>query len=288
MASVVSGGVIGGSFTGTTPNYNLIDTGIVGTDAPDALAKMMGYIDTSFVSPATSASLGDNTLYFDMPSTWKEQGFPATTSVGMVVDIGLVLSVNGFTDPYGAPNFSDKRPVNGYSNFRSLVDGGFFISMSPDASDTAGSYVTEVYTKGVLLTATFNSKGTLYLFTTNTSETFFFHTGNFTPIFGPIAKGTRAIQVKGTLERFKVYSLRSVVSTAYGVVEDAVGNPAANCIVYMFRRNDGRLLGRGISNSLGQYEMMTNAITGDEVFMVCLDNDAAPDFEGLIYDRVTI
>lgn len=288
MPTVLAGGTIEGLFTGAAPTYSLIDTGMKGFDNNNSLALMLDYIDSIYIGPTTTGNQSDHSLYFNMPSPWQEVGFPAITSMAMVVDVGLAFSVNGFSAPSTNMSFSDKRAMNNYSGMNNPTDGGFFIAISNSSSDVSGSYKLEGYSKGMLLTATFDSRGTLYVYSLNTGEVYFFHTATFNASFGTFAKGSNTVLIKGACEPLKIYSLRAKASTAFGVVEDAVGGVAANCIVYMFRRSDGKLLGRAVSNSLGQYEMITSAITGDSVFMVCLDNDAAPDFEGLIYDRVTV
>lgn len=73
-----------------------------------------------------------------------------------------------------------------------------------------------------------------------------------------------------------------------GYVDDPEGQPTANCKVFMFSRSDGTLLGSAITDETGNYTMTHNAQVGDSVFIVCLDNDDGPDFEGLVYDRIVI
>ena len=74
-----------------------------------------------------------------------------------------------------------------------------------------------------------------------------------------------------------------------GDVEDASGQIAPNCKLFMFRRSDGTLLGSAVSDANGHYEMdASSAVVGETVFMVCLDNDEAPDFEGIVHDRIKI
>ena len=56
----------------------------------------------------------------------------------------------------------------------------------------------------------------------------------------------------------------------------------------MYRRSDGTLLGSAVSDDSGNYELTHQGENGELVFIVCLDNDDSPDFEGLVQDRVTI
>lgn len=73
-----------------------------------------------------------------------------------------------------------------------------------------------------------------------------------------------------------------------GTVEDASGQPSSNCKLFMYRRSDGTLLGSAVSDENGDYELTHQGQDGELVFMVCLDNDDSPDFEGLVRDRITL
>lgn len=57
--------------------------------------------------------------------------------------------------------------------------------------------------------------------------------------------------------------------------------------VFMFRRDDGLLLGATISNPVdGTFEISTGYT--DEAFVVCLDDkDLPPEFNALVFDSVT-
>lgn len=290
MAKVVVSGLIDGDYAGAiAPTYTLLDMEMKGLDEVDTLGQLFAYLDTYHIGPDASSSQSDNTMYInDMPSLWSEIGLPTKSQVGVITDVGLSISVSSLAGAYGPITFSDGRPVNAYSNTNAFTDGGLFISLSPTSADFSADYIVKTYNKGVHLKVEFNSRGILHVFFANTSEVFFFHSVNFAAPFGTVAKGSRNVVIRSFCERYKVYCLRSKISIAHGVVKDAVGGIAADCKVFMFRRTDGKLLGSAVSNSLGQYEMMTTALTGEQVFMVCLDNDVSPDFEGIIYDRILV
>ncbi|MCG2572247.1 DUF285 domain-containing protein [Acinetobacter sp. ME22] len=76
--------------------------------------------------------------------------------------------------------------------------------------------------------------------------------------------------------------------TVKGSIVDPDGNIMANCQLFMYRRTDGALLGSAISDQNGDYELTHTAENSEKVFMVCLDNDDSPDFEGLVRDRIAI
>lgn len=76
--------------------------------------------------------------------------------------------------------------------------------------------------------------------------------------------------------------------TVKGTILNPDSNGMANCQLFMYRRTDGALLGSAVSDESGAYELTHTAQDGEKVFVVCLDNDDSPDFEGLVHDRVTI
>lgn len=286
---VIANGQIPGTFPGVIPAFNLIKTDMKGADAASTRQMFFQFLDANYIGAGTSGSVGDNAGYINsLPSIWGEVGLSSTSQIALLSDVGLAIGVSNFSSNYGPISFSDGRPVNGWSNFNSPDDGGLFISLSPSSADLSVSYATSNYDKGIFLEANFASRGVLNVFFSNTSEIYFFHTAGFNAPFGPLGKGLRHVLIKAFCEQFQIYCLRSKISTAQGTVENAAGGIAPNCKVYMFRRSDGKLLGRAVSDQNGHYEMHTSAISGDTVFMVCLDDDNAPDFEGIIYDRITV
>lgn len=287
---LIDSGQILGDFISANPSYSLLKTGVVGSDATSARNNLLNYLDANYINPGATGSLGDNTLYINsMPSIWGDIGFSSTSQIAQVVDVGLAIGVSDFTGPTGLPVFSDGKLINQWSNMNAATDGGLFICMSPSNTDSSGSYSLHNYDKGVLFDADFAGRGKLYAFFTYTNEIFFIHTvPSFSAPFGKMPKGGRYIQLTANCESLNVYCLRSKVSIARGYVEDAVGGPAKNCKVFMYKRSTGELLGSSITGLDGKYEMITTALGGDTVFMVCLDDDDAPDFEGLVYDRITV
>lgn len=287
--NIIADGTIFGSFTGAAPKYNLLDIDMTGINFAECKQKVITYLKANYMGIGANGSAADNDLYINnLPSMWAETGFAAKSQAALLVDSGFCFGVSTFTGARGLVSFSDGKTVNNYTNFNAPTDGGLYLNMSPSASDLDASYTSEIYDIGVYLQVDFISRGTLGVFFTNTSEVYFFHNVAFNAGFGQVGKGLRHVIVSAYCSPLKVHLLRSKVSTVSGSVEDAAGNIAPNCKVFMFRRSDGRLLGSAISDSNGKYTMDTHAVTGDSVFMVCLDDDNAPDFEGIIYDRVTV
>ena len=286
---VIANGVIPGSFVGVPPAYNLLDIEMTGINFANCKQMLFDYLRPNYVGAGTSGSQGDHTLYIsNLPSIWAETGFSPTSQAAMMSDVGFCFGVSSFTGEYGKISFSDGKAVNGYSNFNAPTDGGVYLNMSPATLDASASYTSEIYDIGIYVQVNFTGRGDLGIFFTKTSEVYFFHSAPFDGGFGPIAKGLRNVIVSTYCNPNKIHLLRSKISTVSGSIEDAAGNVAPNCKVFMYRRSDGKLLGSTISNSEGKYTMNTHALTGDSVFMVCLDDDNAPDFEGIVYDRVTV
>lgn len=287
---VVTSGFIPGTYPGSgeQPGYCLLDTGDAANTASEVLQMMMDRTEGVLQGQTASGSQSDHTIYLaTVPSLWQDLGY-GTSVPFQTVDVGFGFTVAGFAGNDSSISFSNGKAVNNYSRVRPTYLGGLFLCLSPGNEDWSGSYVTKAYSTGVLIECTFNSRGNLYIYFTNTQEVFFFHTVNMQAPFGFMAPGTNFVNIVGYCSPYKLYCLKSVVSIVSGVVKNAVGQPAPNCKVFMFRRSDGKMLGKAISDEDGNYLMQTLANRGDEVFMVCLDDDEAPDFEALIYDRVTV
>ena len=85
-----------------------------------------------------------------------------------------------------------------------------------------------------------------------------------------------------------MYALRATHAVASGTVYDAANKPSAGCRVLAYNRKTGKLIGSAVSGAGGRYSCHVNATKGSEIFMVCLDNAVAPDFEAQIIDRIIV
>lgn len=85
-----------------------------------------------------------------------------------------------------------------------------------------------------------------------------------------------------------IYVISGEARIVQGKVRNAVGDPASNCIVRVYNRATGRLLGYGTTNETGEYAVRFVAAAGAEVYLVCLDDDVAPDFEPVAVDRILV
>jgi hypothetical protein len=286
---LISSGFIPGDFPeNREPAYCLLDTEFEGASVNILLQELTSRVEGSFTGDLASGSQVDDAIYINsLPSIWAPLGYGSSQGV-QLVDVGFGMSVAGYSGAETAISFSDGRAVNGYSRLAAATSGGLFICLSPTSQDLSGSYNTKKYSTGVLVQCDYDSRGTLYIYFTDSGEAFFFHTVNFNAPVGYMAPNTRFVNIFGYCKPYHLYCLKSFVAVASGTVENAVGDIAPNCKVFMYRRSDGKLLGSAVSDSEGKYSMNTLANKDELVFMICLDDDEAPDFEGIIYDRIIV
>ena len=117
---------------------------------------------------------------------------------------------------------------------------------------------------------------------------FFFHVTSTPMYFGRVGKNTHVYNHIGELPSNRLYALRATHAVASGTVYDAANQPSAGCRVLAYNRETGKLIGSAVSGADGRYSCHVNATKGSEIFMVCLDNAVAPDFEAQIIDRIIV
>ena len=105
---------------------------------------------------------------------------------------------------------------------------------------------------------------------------------------GRVEKNTLIYNHIGELPSNRLYALRATHAVASGTVYDAANQPSAGCRVLAYNRETGKLIGSAVSGADGRYSCHVNATKGSEIFMVCLDNAVAPDFEAQIIDRIIV
>ena len=117
---------------------------------------------------------------------------------------------------------------------------------------------------------------------------FFFHVTSTPMYLGRVEKNTLIYNHIGELPSNRLYALRATHAVASGTVYDAANQPSAGCRVLAYNRKTGKLIGSAVSGAGGRYSCHDNATKGSEIFMVCLDNAVAPDFEAQIIDRIIV
>lgn len=117
---------------------------------------------------------------------------------------------------------------------------------------------------------------------------FFFHVTSTPMYLGRVEKNTLIYNHIGKLPSNRLYALRATHAVASGTVYNAANQPSAGCRVLAYNRETGKLIGSAVSGANGRYSCHVNATKGSEIFMVCLDNAVAPDFEAQIIDRIIV
>ena len=117
---------------------------------------------------------------------------------------------------------------------------------------------------------------------------FFFHVTSTPMYLGRVEKNTLVYNHIGELPSNRLYALRATHAVASGTVYDAANQPSAGCRVLAYNRETGKLIGSAVSGADGRYSCHVNATKGSKIFMVCLDNAVAPDFEAQIIDRIIV
>ena len=117
---------------------------------------------------------------------------------------------------------------------------------------------------------------------------FFFHVTSQPMYLGRVEKNTLIYNHIGELPSNRLYALRATHAVASGTVYDAANQPSAGCRVLAYNRETGKLIGSAVSGADGRYSCHVNATKGSKIFMVCLDNAVAPDFEAQIIDRIIV
>lgn len=288
---IIASGTLGGDTGAVTNTFTLLDPNLTADNYGDALSQLITYVGGNYIAPGPSGSTADNAVYSSLAvNPWAEVGFTSTASIAMLVDAGLAISPGQFSGVSGPIISNGLFPTNSYMNFLTPPLGALYINMATGA-DLSGSYTSDEYTTGRLYIFNFagTGRGRLCVFITIGCEIFFFHEATaLTPFLGKMAANTRSVLNVSSLQKFKIYLVRSKVTTAKGTIKDAAGNPAKNCLIYIYKRSTGQLVGKAISDANGNYQSICAARVGDKIFMVCLDDDVAPDFEGIVYDRITV
>lgn len=287
MANVVYSGYLD-NVQQTLP-YVVIDTGETFANINDARARLVKIPQTS-ASGTSSTTAGSSVARRNLPNIWKDVGLNAKSDVVISGEQGIHISA-GTISSSGATllnsNGSFSIGYTSYANLYACPLPSFYIHTFTQTSSVSTTVTETVYSDGALLE--FNSSasaytkmffsvdGAIYFVTTNASY------------LGAIAPNSTSYTHIGMLNQLKMYCIRAFASNAYGTVTNTIGQPAPNFRIMAHRRSDGKLVGKGVTDADGKYAIDLSALKGDQLYMVCLDDDGVtPDFEAQIIDRVTV
>lgn len=231
-----------------------------------------------------SSSVIDNSFVLKMPGVWQDK-----SDIAIVADTGFVVATDKLGGGQVRIDGSDIFRVNIYTKVPSPNQYALYFHLKNDDRDVGTSYTVINYANGSMLELSFsdNSCKSAWFFS-NYGVVYFAFNASYKAKLGFFETGTTVFNLIGELEPNRLYMLTSAPSIASGVVTDKLKNPVPNCKIAAFRRDNFSLVGHAMSNGQGEYKMPIAVLKGETVFMVCLDNDTAPDFEAIIYDRIQV
>lgn len=271
--------------------YALIDTEETFVNMNVARTRLLT-IPEGGVTATSNGSVLFTDKIIKVPNAWKDAGYPALSDVSINGSTGLIVSLdllNGTRDAMNANGAFATNPS--YNQFSAPNLAAVYFHFFDNIGGYGLNWNTTEYTDGILLEISINngSYGSAkYFFTPDGAIYFVLNCTQRTPLFGFFPQNTRNYTGIGSLENLRMYCLRPFASTAQGNVTDKNGTVLANQSIMAFRRSTGKLVGKAMTDSSGNYTMPLSALKGEKLFMVCLDDDTAPDFEAVILDRVTV
>lgn len=239
----------------------------------------------------SNQNISDYFLYNNVPSIWRNANQAETAQFAYSGDVGLILSAGEFV-------LRDDQILNGngvfnansYARFKKSNKASLLIYLNSNNGDKAGFLTIYNCQNGILYKMESSHYDYAVMLLTYTSQAYFFHqaSNHYQAPLGFLNEDSVSFNLITTLKPLVVYSIQSVIMQAHGIVKDAAERPAPNCPVRAYNRQTGQLIGQGISNTNGEYQFPIAANKNDEIYMICLDNDQAPDFEAQIQDRITV
>ena len=204
---------------------------------------------------------------------------------------GMFFPVNTYTGVSGELQLQALNlQTNAYYRMNQPSDGGLIV-LSKDDNNFSYS-INSLPNNGAIIGIRHQYPTTYpflsYYLLRGDGTCFFFHVTSTPMYLGLVEKNTLVYNHIGELPSKRLYALRATHAVASGTVYDAANQPSAGCRVLAYNRETGKLIGSACSGADGRYSCHVNATKGSEIFMVCLDNAVAPDFEAQIIDRIIV
>ena len=283
-----------GIIDSNTKPWVLMDQGETYNSESMAIQALSSYFEGDALNVSAEQSYTDTTTYYDAPNPWAETGFSATSKLGFVSDLGIVFNVGGVTGSLSPPIPNGSFTNNNFAKMQTPVDGALFIHLNGSNADIENRIIVKKYTNGVYyINRNSNLSGATtimqHVFVSNTGVIVFFYThpANYNGLFGTMGSNSLSFNKVGTIQPLRLYVLRAVPSIATGRVYDLGGNPASRSIVALNRKTK-KVVGDCVSSGSGEYSMPLLAIKGDVLTFICFDDDAPPDVQAEIIDRVVV
>lgn len=269
--------------------FAIIDTGETFSNFEAAKSKMLSFGEGALVTES-SIAVSDHSIYQNMPNIWKDfEGRPSVSQIAFNADSGVAFASNSFDGTQKILQSNGFFGVNSYMGIKAPTQPALYIHLNLSANDVGLSGKRNDYQNGSAFYHNFsNNTGYACYFFDNEGIGHFIHDGTGDAFLGYLANSSTSFILIGKLQKLRMYRIQAMVSTAKGTVTDAVGNPAEGRKIAAFDRSKLTLLGSAVSKADGSYNMPLLAKKGQSMFVVCLDDDAPPDFEAQIYDRVVV
>lgn len=289
-------------FTGFVDNemkypYVLMDMEQNITDANVGFSKLLELAEDNVIKYSEPAS-GSNG--FTSPTETKDavvnlwSGFNNAAPVNkpLVMKLGgMFFPVNTYTSVSGQLQLQAiNLTTNSYYSMNQPSDGGLIV-LSKNNNNFSYS-INSLPNNGAIIGIRHQYQKSQpflsYYLLRGDGTCFFFHVTSTPMYLGRVEKNTLIYNHIGELPSNRLYALRATHAVASGTVYDAANQPSAGCRVLAYNRATGKLIGSAVSGADGRYSCHVNATKGSEIFMVCLDNAVAPDFEAQIIDRIIV
>ena len=204
---------------------------------------------------------------------------------------GMFFPVNTYTSVSGELQLQALNlTTNGYYHINQTSDGGLIVLS--EGNDNFSYSINSLPNNGAIIGIRHRYQEVYpflsYYLLRGDGTCFFFHISSNPMYLGRVEKNTLVYNHIGELPSNRLYALRATHAVASGTVYDAANQPSAGCRVLAYNRETGKLIGSAVSGADGRYSCHVNATKGSEIFMVCLDNAVAPDFEAQIIDRIIV
>ena len=244
----------------------------------------LAQVGDNFASRNLTASTGKApwvNLYPGQQATMYYTGDgPGVLTFGSVQDSSLV-SLNSGTS--GIPANASYTRIQTFNQPSFVIEA----ATGADAATTGGAHY--IYENGEYIHYGVN-RGSVHVVVTREGLIYLcvLYGSATTWRLGRLAIGSRVINGMFVGLTNHIYVISGEARIVQGKVRNAVGDPAPNCIVRVYNRATGSLIGSGLTNATGDYEVRFAATAGTEVYLVCLDDDVAPDFEPVAVDRILV
>lgn len=217
------------------------------------------------------------------------EGLPNQSQIAFTADSGVGIASNLFNGSRFNLNPNGFFFVNNYTGINTPNVSSLYFHLRNNNADVRLYGTRYNYNNGVLFEHNFSDGEcpTKWWFD-NDGIAYFVHGASYNIKLGYLARDTTSFNYIGELQPLRLYAIRAIPSFASGTVKDAVGDVAPNRRLVAFKRSDYKVVGTATSRDDGTYTMPLFAARGEVLFFVCLDDDAPPDFEAQIYDRIIV